>query len=324
LRVQPPQQTAKYAFVTLAVHTETGDPRSVSRGTKTLGKSLQSFAAHHGVDMIAICYNLSDVLRLAVEDGGWTCRDSEWISNPVTSKLWNHVYNKLHVLSMVEYEKVIYLDSDIVMVSPLGLSELLTTPIPERHFGAVLDCPSCFRTGVCDEMNSGMLVVRPSMTMFREHVNAVPKVESHDRSDQGFWASLMKGNITWLPAKFNYQRWSFCIKAINRSTGLYELDKGTVDSSREVSLQEAQQLARSDVDEGNVVFAHYLASRPKPWGCLENVKLEECGQTWAAGSSNIPVLNGHWIKCYNLPGKNWTSLTSERAHDHPKEADLAC
>eukprot|EP00413_Alexandrium_margalefii_P048758 CAMPEP_0204606538 /NCGR_PEP_ID=MMETSP0661-20131031/59153_1 /ASSEMBLY_ACC=CAM_ASM_000606 /TAXON_ID=109239 /ORGANISM="Alexandrium margalefi, Strain AMGDE01CS-322" /LENGTH=223 /DNA_ID=CAMNT_0051617877 /DNA_START=404 /DNA_END=1075 /DNA_ORIENTATION=+ len=223
---------------------------------------------------------------------------------------------------MVEYEQVIYLDSDMVMVNHRGLWELLTTPIPDRHFGAVRDCAACFREHQCKGgMNTGMLVVRPSMTVFREHVEATSTI--HSTSDGGFWGTLMKGNITWLPAKFNYQRWSFCIKAINRNTGYYDLDMTTVNSSREVSLLEAQQLAHSDVDEGNVVFAHFLASRPSPWRC-RGIRLEECGQTWAAGDSHIDVLNEAWLKCNNLPGKNWTSLTSERAQDHLEKADRAC
>ena len=95
-------------------------------------------------------------------------------------QLYATVYTKLRIWELVDFKKVVYLDSDMMVLA--NIDELF-------------DCPnwSAVNAGgelpqYCDwkGLNSGLLVIQPSAAVFSDMMNKIEKLKSGDWGDQGF------------------------------------------------------------------------------------------------------------------------------------------
>jgi glycogenin glucosyltransferase len=84
------------------------------------------------------------------------------------------VLTKLHIFRLTQYEKIIFLDADILPLRPL--SHLFTL---EHEFSAVPD------VGWPDIFNSGMMVLSPGEDKFNQVMDLVKSRGSWDGADQG-------------------------------------------------------------------------------------------------------------------------------------------
>eukprot|EP00568_Trieres_chinensis_P019102 CAMPEP_0183322362 /NCGR_PEP_ID=MMETSP0160_2-20130417/71433_1 /TAXON_ID=2839 ORGANISM="Odontella Sinensis, Strain Grunow 1884" /NCGR_SAMPLE_ID=MMETSP0160_2 /ASSEMBLY_ACC=CAM_ASM_000250 /LENGTH=264 /DNA_ID=CAMNT_0025489511 /DNA_START=41 /DNA_END=835 /DNA_ORIENTATION=- len=113
------------------------------------------------------------------EDGG------DYAEN---SHVWN--YNKLWVWSLTDYERVVYLDSDMLILGDINHMfdfDVWTEPGTEandthRNFAAASD------TIPPDKFNSGVMVLRPSNETFHDMRDAAlsGRLTSYNNGDQGF------------------------------------------------------------------------------------------------------------------------------------------
>ncbi|GJE85833.1 glycosyltransferase family 8 protein [Phanerochaete sordida] len=128
----------------------------------------------------------------------------------------NTVLTKLHIFRLTQYSKIIFLDADVLPVSPI--SHLFTTP---HEFAAVPD------VGWPDIFNSGVLVATPGEDKFNELMDLQKTKGSWDGGDQGIlnewrgpnWHRLSftynttpTAAYTYAPA---YERFGSAIKAIH-------------------------------------------------------------------------------------------------------------
>lgn len=291
---QQNHEAPRFAFVTLIAN-EGWVP-----GVLTLGCSLYDFAMKNNVDMLAMCYNFDEEQSPEIARVGWKCQTPELIKNPFDDH-WKYDYMmKIHPFSMTQYERVVILDADTVVVNPSGLMDLFQLPLPEHNIMATPDCAvHYFPPNVANTLHpeatiqGGLIVLRPNAEKYHELIEFVPKVHSPEGGGQGFMGVVFEGNVTWLPAKFNYLRAAYCINAIDRQTGYYNFDAASVTASQGVSAQETQTRARADVGAGNVVITHYFFT-PKPWLCdFRNIR--GCGEPWVFGFTNVDVLYEAWL-----------------------------
>ena len=103
--------------------------------------------------------------------GAWTCLS---LHLGIDELLSAHRYTKLHVWNLVEYEKVVYIDADTLIMS--NIDELFRRP----PFAAA---PDVFPP---DKFNAGVMVVKPSKDTFQDMVARIPTTESYDGGDTGF------------------------------------------------------------------------------------------------------------------------------------------
>mmetsp|Transcript_23589 Transcript_23589/g.72571 ORF Transcript_23589/g.72571 Transcript_23589/m.72571 type:complete len:932 (-) Transcript_23589:572-3367(-) len=87
-------------------------------------------------------------------------------------------YLKLNAWSLVEYKRIVYIDSDTLVVRPLDA--LFSLPsVRIDYVYAVADVyPRVF--------NSGLMLLRPSLALFKSLVHLAPSLLSYNRGDQGF------------------------------------------------------------------------------------------------------------------------------------------
>ena len=102
------------------------------------------------------------------------------------------VLTKLHMLRLTQFDKVIFLDADVLPLRPL--SHLFTLP---HEFAAVSD------VGWPDIFNSGVMVFNPGEDKFNQVMALVHSKGSWDGGDQGVLNEWRGDNWHRLSFKYN-------------------------------------------------------------------------------------------------------------------------
>lgn len=191
---------SKFAYVTMM----TGGDAYVP-GVEALGQSLLAT----GTTIPRVCMVTADVsaeARTQLEAQGWIMRDVEPIPAPTTDELlfkrFALSYVKLRAFQLTEYEKVVFLDADTIVLQ--NIEELF-----ERPFFAA--APDFFMP---DRFNSGVMVLDPSEQLFEELLASLGKLPTYDGGDQGVlnshwpkWWDMAPGHR--LPAAYNFHHFIY-------------------------------------------------------------------------------------------------------------------
>lgn len=105
-------------------------------------------------------------------------------------------FTKLHILNLVQYDKIAYLDSDAIVVR--NIDHLFMV----KGIGLVEDI------GAPGNFNTGLMVVSPSPNLFEYMVSKVKVFKSYNHGDQGFINSFLQQEldnleVTKLPIVYN-------------------------------------------------------------------------------------------------------------------------
>ena len=293
------RSSGNFAVVTLV----TGGPWL--RGALVLGRSLRPKATSPtnttpAFDMIAMCYDMSDDERALVELASWRCISPPVIENPWKASPWKWDYHlKIQPFNLTEYDRVLVLDSDMIVVDVDGLTRDLfygTMAFPATVIYAVKDCVSASleRTNPV-ELNGGLLLLTPDRTIFESLIALAPSTPSTDMGGQGFFSLIFKNRILWLPERFNYLRHSLCVLDFDR-TFFPEDASSLVDPAPIDPLDAADprwsHLVHKHLASVAVIHFHF---KPKPWECPQD-KLGDCGHVLGGGTSNVIALNELWFE----------------------------
>ncbi|CCI39581.1 unnamed protein product [Albugo candida] len=117
----------------------------------------------------------------------------------VTSWL-NSAYTKLHIFGLKEYQKIVYIDADALILT--NIDELFDL---DTNFAAA---PDIFPP---DRFNAGVLVVKPDYNVFQELLAKARAVKSYDGGDTGFLNLVFpdwfeRDAISRLHFRYNAQR----------------------------------------------------------------------------------------------------------------------
>lgn len=138
-----------------------------------------------------------------LEKVGWTVRVAEELEfeEVKTSDIrpWHrHNFNKLHLWTWTQYEKVIFVDADVICKNPFA--DILHMP---GDLAASADVWSNIL--VDNRFNSGVLVLRPNVDEFRLLSKAVsdPSMHKAREADQAFLNAFYKFRYYGMPFKYN-------------------------------------------------------------------------------------------------------------------------
>ncbi|KAJ8608818.1 hypothetical protein CTAYLR_009358 [Chrysophaeum taylorii] len=109
-------------------------------------------------------------------------------------------YTKLRAWELEEYDRVVYIDTDAIVLEPL-----------EELFELRVDFAAAPDVFPPDKFNAGVLVLRPSGRTFEAMMKAAPTAPSHDGGDTGFLNTFFNDwytgpHETRLPFRYNAQR----------------------------------------------------------------------------------------------------------------------
>lgn len=174
--------TKRYAYFTLVARDKYVD------GAVCMYKSLRDITRY---PLIAMTYDVSETGIKQLSDLGVICRPVDIIESAKAgigenkSRLndFTYTYTKLHIFSYDEYEKIIFLDSDLIVVKSIDhlfdeiknvFAACACTPYWEHRF------------------NSGVMVIRPDKRTFKDMMAKKDSMFTYDGSDQGFLNSYFK------------------------------------------------------------------------------------------------------------------------------------
>jgi glycogenin glucosyltransferase len=169
-------------------------------GLDVLGQSL----LRTGTPYPRVVMATSDVpasARQHLRNHGWLIRPVEPIPNPcpVPNQLYPrfaNVFTKLRAWELTEYDQVLFVDGDTLVMR--NLDALFERP------GPIAAAPDFFMP---DQFNSGCMVLQPAATTFAAMREALSVTSTYDGGDQGFlnqyfnWYKLPSDNR--LPSGFN-------------------------------------------------------------------------------------------------------------------------
>jgi alpha-N-acetylglucosamine transferase len=146
-------------------------------GVEALGKSLDATGTKES-KVVLTTPDVSHAARERVRELGWKVREIEPINNPAPERQlfprFANVYTKLRAWEIVEFDKVVALDADTLVLQ--NVDDLFE----RRTFAAA---PDFF---LPDRFNSGVVVLEPSRDVFGRMMDALSTAGAYDGSDQGF------------------------------------------------------------------------------------------------------------------------------------------
>jgi lipopolysaccharide biosynthesis glycosyltransferase len=193
-----PPTDKKFAIVTLVTDMGESDGKQqqmadYTYGAATLLKSIQEHVESGKVDHILLeipTRRLPDVDRAYLKGLGWNI----CAVTPIDAKykpfgrFINH-FNKFHFWSFVEYDKIIYLDSDTLVTG--NIDKLLATNLTEgKMIGVTRDY---FGIKFVKTFNMGAFIIKPNMTEFHRLMRLQANDEvsyTHHQAEQGFLNSV--------------------------------------------------------------------------------------------------------------------------------------
>ncbi|WOL16736.1 inositol phosphorylceramide glucuronosyltransferase 1-like [Canna indica] len=210
-------------------------------GVRVLGKSIRDTGSTK--DMIALVSDgVSDYAKNLLHADGWVVQHISLLANPnqVRPKRFWGVYTKLKIFNMTDYRKVVYLDADTIVIKSI-----------EDLFKCGKFCANLKHS---ERLNSGVLVVEPSESTFKDMMSKVTSLYSYTGGDQGFLnsyysdfpnAHVFEPNLSSDPkSEPEMQRLS---TLYNADVGLYMLANKWM------------------VDEKELKIIHYTLGPLKPW-----------------------------------------------------------
>jgi glycogenin glucosyltransferase len=190
---------SKHAYVTLMTGGDAYLP-----GVEALGQSLVATGTKVP-RVVMVTPDVSFVARAVLEREGWIIRSVEPIPAPADELLFKRFalsYVKLRVFQLLEYEKIVFVDADAIVIQ--NIDELF-----ERPFFAA--APDFFMP---DRFNSGVMVLDPSEAVFGELLASLGTLPSYDGGDQGVLNAHWPGWWTMppkhrLPAAYNFHHFIY-------------------------------------------------------------------------------------------------------------------
>ena len=178
----------------------TDDPDQYARGARMLIKSIRNRSAipGEGVDFKVLELDTKPIqnqtLRRLLTEAGWALEAMPRIPprrGVRTFGRFKDQFSKLNLWNMTQYDRVLYLDSDCLVVG--AVDELLAMDLGGRPIWAARDIR---RRVWVDGFNMGVFVVRPSATEFARLLRAKddPAVPYEAQmAEQGFLNAVYRG-----------------------------------------------------------------------------------------------------------------------------------
>ena len=108
---------------------------------------------------------------------------------------WNYTFDKLNIFSLVEYDKIVFLDLDLLILK--NIDHLFNWD----SIAAGLDMP-----WHDDEFNSGVMVIEPNMDLYNDMIEKLYATKYNYTGDQDFLNDYFGKNFIALPLKYNLMR----------------------------------------------------------------------------------------------------------------------
>lgn len=163
------------------------------KGIQVLGYSLQRIHIQADLILFYIPNRLKQPTLDECRQAGWFLHPVERINPPRFAIIYTRFYDqytKLRIWSMIEYDRILYLDGDTLVTQ--DINELLIGTIYENREDSLLGAVEDVWQGqIGPNFNAGVLLIRPNMTVFNDML-----IKMHNMAAYGsYWAE--QGFLNW-------------------------------------------------------------------------------------------------------------------------------
>uniref|UniRef100_A0A8L8Q0G3 glycogenin glucosyltransferase n=1 Tax=Heligmosomoides polygyrus TaxID=6339 RepID=A0A8L8Q0G3_HELPZ len=137
-------------------------------------------------------------------------RRTSLLTVPQAKKAAKYHYTKLRLWSLTDFDVILYLDLDV---------------LPLKDPAPILSCGSfCAAFRHSDKFNSGVLVLKPNLTVYEDLLAKAPNLATYDGGDQGFLNSYFD-QLKFTPT-FDHNHPNQLSSEFNYDIGMYYLNGG--------------------------------------------------------------------------------------------------
>jgi alpha-N-acetylglucosamine transferase len=237
-------------------------------GARVLGQSLRETGTKK--ELIALCTEtVSDATKDILKQDGWTIRDIQNIHSPYEGlskrgSYFSGIFSKLHIWNMTDYDRIVYLDSDVLVV---------------RNIDHMFDCGTfCAAFRHSDLFNAGIVVVQPNRTIFNHMLEKIEVFTSYDDGDQGFLNVYFK-DLVYAPF-FNWSSESRQYQPMRMPAGL----------NSDIGIYYGT--SRWVIPDEEIRNIHYTLGPLKPWIWWTNF-LFNLNEQWTNVRKRLQQYPGH-------------------------------
>lgn len=149
-------------------------------------------------DFIVIYNSLSDMDLKILNSYGIKTLKKKNIPNPYAKNRFTNVFMKLHCWDMTDYERVIFIDNDIINLK--NFEHLFKKNMNHNEISIAKD-NGFINT---ENFNTGFFMIKPSSEIYEDLLNKLDKkIKSYDSTDQGFLNTYFKNKIITLDDNYN-------------------------------------------------------------------------------------------------------------------------
>eukprot|EP00009_Paramoeba_aestuarina_P006703 CAMPEP_0201516884 /NCGR_PEP_ID=MMETSP0161_2-20130828/8119_1 /ASSEMBLY_ACC=CAM_ASM_000251 /TAXON_ID=180227 /ORGANISM="Neoparamoeba aestuarina, Strain SoJaBio B1-5/56/2" /LENGTH=271 /DNA_ID=CAMNT_0047914189 /DNA_START=30 /DNA_END=842 /DNA_ORIENTATION=+ len=156
-------------------------------GARTLGHSIKRTNSRYPLVLLYTDGLTEEGLNILRDDGVWQLKHVSNLKNPnadhymFQSRLAN-VYTKCHIYNQTEWDKIVYIDSDIIFL---------------ENSDELFNCPGYCASFRHSFFNTGVIVAQPNTKFFNDLIEKFPTLPSYNGGEQGlmnayFWDFDMK------------------------------------------------------------------------------------------------------------------------------------
>ncbi|CAF3394465.1 unnamed protein product [Rotaria socialis] len=177
-------------------------------GIEVLGYSLRRINIQADLILFYISNRLNQVTLDRCRKVGWFLYAVRRIEPPrfaIIYQRFHDQYTKLHIWSMMGYDRVLYLDADTLVIR--DVNELLYGTIFEDDRDELLGVVEDVWQGqLGPNFNAGVLLIRPNVTIFNDMLIKMHNMAAYGSywAEQGFLNWYFKGSTGRLPLIYNF------------------------------------------------------------------------------------------------------------------------
>lgn len=255
-------QEKKYCYVTLTSN-------NYFHGTVNLFNTLRK---HNKCEFLCLYFELEQHVINYIKLFGINLKQIENIENNHNGVLAKKgVFNKLYVFNLCNYEKIIFLDSDLLIFG--NIDHLFDTNIDKYTIVASFDgeiSNNVFKNKCMKGyfFNSGLFMCVPNSEIFNLMIKNIDNIFSYDGGDQGFinYFFCKHGKINLIGCEYNLWKRHEIVKQIKN---LNDIDDLCINNNKIISI--------------------HFTGTVKPWmhNNIDNY-----------GEKNFEIINDIWFDLY--------------------------